>query len=198
VSGNSPHLILAEACGSYVLPLEAVAGVVAAFADHWAGSFACDVVRDLRGSIDLESPTAEVVRRYMQLVAFIAEEARGDEAPCVMVYSRYVGGVTVRWEGRATIGRWVQLELDPTQAWSSGSVLPPEWRLSWDSGTGRPSHFIQSVWMLPIFQACPPLGGGLVVACNGKLVVASCWSELALLEGEHTDWNRTVLPREWT
>lgn len=165
---DSSHLILAEACGSCVLPLEAVAGVVAAFADHWAGSFACDAVRDLRGSIDFGSPTAEVVRRYMQLVALIAEEARGDEAPCVMVYSRYVGGVIVRWEGRATVGRWVQLELDPVSSRGWRLAPAPQWKLSWDSGTGRPSHFIQSVWMLPIFQACPQLGGGLVVACPNQ------------------------------
>lgn len=139
---NSPALALETPTGSFVVQdHKGVRALLRAFAWHLIGG-SWHPVPDFSGEL-----TPAEVRKYFCQAALAAEEARGDEAPCVYWKSQYAGQVEVTWESRNTHGRWVRLSLSQEG----------EWTLSWDSATGRESQFIQQSWMEDLLWACPGL-----------------------------------------
>jgi hypothetical protein len=138
---NSPAIQLEAPAGAFVVDSEkGVRALLRAFAWHLIDG-AWNPVPDFDGEL-----TPGEVRKYFAKAALLAEEVRGDEAPCVYWKSQYAGTVEVTWESRGTNGRWVQLSLDKG-----------EWNLLWNSGTGRESGFIKQSFMEPLLWAVPGL-----------------------------------------
>ena len=138
---NSPALLLETATGSFVVDSEkGVKALLKAFVFHMVDG-AWNPVADFEGDL-----TPGEVRKYFCKATLLAEELRGDDAPCIFVKSQYEGQVQVTWESRGTHGRWVSLSL------SQG-----EWTLKWDSATGQESYFIGQSFMEPLLWACPEL-----------------------------------------
>ena len=139
---NSPALLLESATGSFVVEsTKGVKALLRAFAWHLLDG-AWSPVPSFDGEL-----TPGEVRKYFARAALLAEELRGDEAPCVWVKSPYAGLVEVAWESRGTHGRWVRLSLSQEG----------DWTLSWDSATGRESQFIQQSFMEALLWAEPGL-----------------------------------------
>lgn len=138
---NSPAIELQAPAGAFVVqdPI-GVKALIKAFAWHLLDG-AWNPVPPFEGDL-----TPGEVRKYFCKAALAAEEARGDEAPCVYWKSQYAGVFEVTWESRGTNERWVQLSL------SQGV-----WTLLWNSGTGRESQFIRQAFMEDLLWACPGL-----------------------------------------
>ena len=139
---NSPALLLETATGTFVVQdHKGVRALLRAFAWHLING-AWNPVPSFDGPLDPGN-----VRKYLCQAALAAEEARGDEAPCVYWKSQYAGQIEVRWESRGTHGRFVSLSLSQEG----------EWSLAWDSATGHESMFIKQSFMEDLLWACPEL-----------------------------------------
>ena len=141
-NNNNPALQLVAPSGAFVVESEkGVRALLRAFAWHLLDG-AWHPVPDFEGEL-----TPGEVRKYFARAALLAEELRGDEAPCVWVKSPYAGLVEVAWESRGTHGRWVKLERDHDGKWT----------LLWHSAKDTESVFIRQSFMDPLLWACPEL-----------------------------------------